>query len=166
VAHIRKLPNGRFEARYRAPDGRERSRRFVTKREAQAHLDQVGVDRRAGTWRDPRAGRIPLADWATQWESTTVHLRASSRARDESYLRNHVLPRFGAMRLDAIGVLDLRRWVADLSGAWRRRRYTRPTRPSARSCGAPSTPGCWPRRHAGGSSCLASSARRCGSWRP
>jgi integrase len=117
VAHIRKLPNGRFEARYRAPNGRERSRRFLTKRDAQAHLDQVGVDRRGGTWRDPRAGRIPLADWATQWEATTVHLRASSRARDESYLRNHVLPRFGGMRLDAIGVLDVRQWVADLSGS-------------------------------------------------
>ncbi len=117
MAHIRKLPNGRFEARYRAPDGRERSQRFPTKREAQAHLDQVGVDRRTGTWRDPRAGRIPLADWATQWESTTVHLRASSRARDESYLRNHVLPRFGSMQLDAIGVLDVRRWVADLNGS-------------------------------------------------
>ena len=115
MAHIRKLPNGRFEARYRAPDGRERSRRFATRREARAYLDQVGVDRRAGAWRDPRAGRLPLADWVTQWEATTVHLRPSSRARDEAYLRNHVLPRFGAMRLDAVGALDVREWVADLS---------------------------------------------------
>jgi integrase len=65
----------------------------------------------------PSSGRIPLADWAAQWESTTVHLRASSRARDESYLRNHVLPCFGATRLDAIGVLDVRRWVAELSAS-------------------------------------------------
>lgn len=117
MAHIRKLPKGRFEARYRAPDGNERSRRFTTKRDAQAHLDQIGVDRRAGTWRDPRAGRVPFADWATEWEATTVHLRASSRARDASYLRNHVLPRFGTMRLDAIDVLEVKRWVADLSAA-------------------------------------------------
>jgi integrase len=115
VAHIRKLPNGRYEARYRASDGRERSRRFPTRREARAYLDQVGVDRRGGTWHDPRAGRIPLADWVAQWAATTVHLRPSSRARDEAYLRNHVLPRFGAMRLDAIGALDVREWVADLS---------------------------------------------------
>jgi integrase len=115
VAHVRKLPNGRFEARYRASDGRERSRRFPTRREARAYLDQVGVDRRGGTWHDPRAGRIPLADWVAQWEATTVHLRPSSRGRDEAYLRNHVLPRFGAMRLDAIGALDVREWVADLS---------------------------------------------------
>ena len=115
MAHIRKLPNGRFEARYRAPDGRERSRRFTTKREAQAHLDQIGVDRRTGSWTDPRAGRITLTEWSVQWQATTVHLRPSSRARDESYLHNHVLPRFGAMRLDAIGVLDVRLWVADLN---------------------------------------------------
>lgn len=117
MAHIRKLPNGRFEARYRAPDGRERARRFPTKRDAQAHLDQIGVDRRAGNWTDPRAGRIALSEWAVQWEATTVHLRPSSRARDESYLHNHVLPRFGALRLDAIGVLDVRQWVAELSAS-------------------------------------------------
>ncbi|MCU1497270.1 MAG: putative integrase [Acidimicrobiales bacterium] len=76
----------------------------------------MGVDRRGGAWRDPRAGRIVLADWATQWEATTVHLRPSSRARDDSYLRNHVLPRFGPMRLDAIGVLDVREWIAELNG--------------------------------------------------
>ena len=84
MAHIRKLPNGRFEARYRASDGRARSRRFPTKREARAYLDQVGVDRHGGTWHDPRAGRIPLADWVAQWEATTVHLRPSSRARRTS----------------------------------------------------------------------------------
>ena len=115
MAHIRKLPNGRFEARYRAPDGRERCRRFTTKREAQAYLDQTGVDRRDGAWRDPRAGRISFADWVTRWEQTTVHLRPSSQARDDSYLRNHLLPRFGPTRLDAIGVLDVREWVVELS---------------------------------------------------
>ncbi|MGE3621597.1 MAG: tyrosine-type recombinase/integrase [Acidimicrobiia bacterium] len=117
MGHIRKLPNGRFETRYRAPDGKERSKRFATRRDARAHLDQVGVDRRVGTWHDPRAGRTLLAEWVRQWEGTSVHLRASSRARDASYLRNHVLPRFGPMRLDAIAVVDVREWVADLSGS-------------------------------------------------
>ena len=85
------------------------------RREAQAHLDQTGVDRRDGTWRDPRAGRLVFADWVARWEGTNVHLRPSSQARDDSYLRNHVLPRFGPMRLDAIRVLDVREWVAQLN---------------------------------------------------
>ncbi len=115
MAHIRKLANGRFEARYRAADGRERARRFATKRQAQAHLEQIGVDRRAGTWRDPRAGRMLLADWIATWQPTTVDLRPSSRARDDTYLRTHVLPHFGSARLEAISPLDVRAWVVELT---------------------------------------------------
>ncbi|MGH2773091.1 MAG: tyrosine-type recombinase/integrase, partial [Actinomycetota bacterium] len=37
-----------------------------------------------------------------------------SRARDESYLRNHVLPVFGRRPLSSISQLDVRQWVAEL----------------------------------------------------
>ncbi len=115
MAHIRKTSNGRFEARYRSPDGTERASRFETRRDAQAFLDQVGVDRQVGRWRDPRSGRTLLADWVAIWQPTTVDLRASSRARDDSYLRTHVLPKFGQVRLDAIRPVDVASWVAELT---------------------------------------------------
>src|SRR5438045_791390 len=111
MAHIRKTTSGRFEARYRAADGTERARRFATKRDAQAFLDRVGVDRRDGAWRAPRAGRVLLRDWAEQWTATAVDLRASTRARDESYLRNHVLPRFGKAPIGRITTLEVQDWV-------------------------------------------------------
>lgn len=63
MAHIRKIPNGRFEARYRGPDGKERAKRFGSKRDAQVFLDQLGVDREAGRCRDPRAGRMLVSEW-------------------------------------------------------------------------------------------------------
>ena len=105
MAHIRKTSNGRFEARYRSPDGTERASRFETRRDAQAFLDQVGVDRQVGRWRDPRSGRTLLADWVAIWQPTTVDLRASSRARDDSYLRDARPPqvRPGATRCDKAG---------------------------------------------------------------
>jgi integrase len=115
LAHVRKTSSGRFEARYRGPDGKERAKRFLTKREAQAFLDHLGTERRAGRWRDPRAGRVLLADWVATWQPTTVDLRPSSRARDDSYLRTHVLPRFGAVCLDAITPLEVRSWIAELT---------------------------------------------------
>jgi integrase len=115
VAHVRKTSSGRFEARYRGPDGKEYAKRFLTKREAQAFLDHLGTDRLAGRWRDPRAGRVLFADWLATWQPTTVDLRPSSRARDDSYLRTHVLPRFGAVRLEAITPLEVRSWVTDLT---------------------------------------------------
>jgi len=117
VAHIRKTPSGRFEVRYRAPDGQERSRRFVARRDAQAFIDQVGVDRQRGSWRDPRSSKILLSEWVARWEPTVVGLRPSSIARDDAYLRNHVLPRFGSMPIGAITTLEVRAWVAELSGA-------------------------------------------------
>jgi integrase len=115
MSHVRRLPNGRFEARYRAPDGRERSRRFATRRDAQTFLANILIERQLGAWRDPRGARMPLAEWVGQWRATVVDLRASSLARDDSYLRNHVLPRFGPARLGAITPFEVRRWVSDLT---------------------------------------------------
>ncbi len=115
MAHIRKTPSGRFEARFRGPDGKEHAKRFATRRDAQSYLDRLGVDRQAGRWRDPRAGRMLLVDWVAIWQPTTVDLRPSTRARDDTYLRNHVLPRFGAVRLDAITPLDVRSWIGELT---------------------------------------------------
>jgi len=117
MAHIRKTSSGRFEARFRGPDGSEHAKRFNTRRDAQTFLDRHGVDRQAGHWRDPRAGRMLFADWVKLWQPTTVDLRPSSRARDDSYLRTHVLPRFGALRLNAITPLEVRSWVADLTAS-------------------------------------------------
>ncbi|MFP5256092.1 MAG: tyrosine-type recombinase/integrase [Acidimicrobiia bacterium] len=117
MAHIRKTASGRFEARFRGPDGTEHAKRFTTRRDAQTFLDRLGVDRQAGRWRDPRAGKMLFADWVQLWQPNTVDLRPSTRARDDSYLRNHVLPRFGTLRLDAITPLEVRSWVADLTAS-------------------------------------------------
>jgi integrase len=44
-----------------------------------------------------------------------LHLRPASRARDESYLRNHVLPAFGPAPLSRIHKSEVKAWVAMLS---------------------------------------------------
>jgi integrase len=61
--------------------------------------------------------KVRLGDWIESWLATTVNLRPSSRARDESYLRNHVLPAFGTAPLGRITQLDVRAWVADLTAS-------------------------------------------------
>lgn len=115
MAHLRRWSNGAWEARYRAGDGQERSRRFPTKKAAQEHLSRVNVDRQRGTWIDPTIGRTTYAEWSAQWTATEVGLRPSTRVRDDVYLRTHVLPRFGTTPLAHLSHLDVRRWVSDLT---------------------------------------------------
>jgi integrase len=92
-----------------------RGKTFKRKVDADAYRAQVEVDKRTGTYADPALGKTPLAEWAQRWQATTVHLRPSTRARDKLLLERFILPRFGRRQLSAIGQLDVRTWVADLS---------------------------------------------------
>jgi hypothetical protein len=44
-----------------------------------------------------------------------LNLRPASRARDESYLRNHVLPAFERSSIARITRRDLQEWVRELA---------------------------------------------------
>lgn len=117
MASIHKRPDGSFQVRYRDPAGRNRAATFARHRDARAFRDEVEVDKSTGRWVDPTHGRRPLVEWVNDWWASTAALRPSSRARDESYLRTHVIPRFGDVPLAAISQLDVKAWVADLTAS-------------------------------------------------
>jgi integrase len=115
---VRKAPRtGRWEARYRDPAGRQRTKTFETKADARVFLGQVDLEQRRGEWVDPQLGRVTLAEWVAEWSATTVDLRPSTRARDDSYLRNHILPVFGSRPLSSITQLEVRGWVSERSAS-------------------------------------------------
>jgi hypothetical protein len=67
MAHIKdrgKDLERRWQARYRDPDGHEKSRTFTRKMDAQRWLNQVTADLVTGRYVNPRAGRVTLADFA------------------------------------------------------------------------------------------------------
>src|SRR5919106_6519406 len=112
MAFIQRLGPNSYRARYRAPDGRERSKVFRRKGDAQRFLGAVEGDKARGAWVDPRLSRITLGDWADRWIRTTVHLKPKTRAGYESLLRSHVLPAFGQTPLGRIRQVEVREWVA------------------------------------------------------
>lgn len=73
---IRALPSGRYQARYTAEDGHTRTApsTFATKREADTWLATYRADLVRGTWRDPEAGSITLADYLTDWLASRTDL--------------------------------------------------------------------------------------------
>lgn len=117
MGSIRRAPrSARWEARYRDPAGRQRTRSFDRKSDAQAFLATVSVEIHRGQWVDPAGGRTLLSEWIAEWSASTTNLRPSTRARDDSYLRTHILPRFGSVPLGSITQLEVRSWVAGLDG--------------------------------------------------
>jgi integrase len=110
---IKKLPNGRWEASYRDPAGRERVKHHRTRADADRWLTGVKSQLNSGDFIDPRRGRRLFADWADDWLSTTAHVRPKTRAHYESILRIHVMPAFADQPIAAVTPAAVRRFIAE-----------------------------------------------------
>lgn len=97
-------------ARYRAPDGRQHSKSFHRKTDAEKWLraEESAADR--GTWLDPRAGAVVFSEVAEPWLAGLHDLKPKTLAGYEWHLRTRVLPVFGDKRLKAITVASVREW--------------------------------------------------------
>ncbi|MDF1595752.1 MAG: tyrosine-type recombinase/integrase [Acidimicrobiia bacterium] len=111
---IDRRENGRYRARYQAPDRRWRSRTFDRRIDAQRWLNNELVKLDRGEWVDPRAGRVLFESVAERWLAGRVALRKSTQARDRSYLHSLVLPHLGDKPVGSVQPSDLEAWVADL----------------------------------------------------
>ncbi|MFE0187312.1 tyrosine-type recombinase/integrase [Streptomyces sp. NPDC058989] len=111
---VRRLPSGRWQARYWAPDGSRRTapEPFETKTDAQTWLTLTQVDIERKHWIDPDAGAVNFEVYALKW----VDERGLSATTDELYrrlLRLHILPTFGAMELNELTPPGVRTWRAE-----------------------------------------------------
>jgi integrase len=97
-------------------DGRQRSRSFERKVDAERWLREelAKIDR--GLWVDPSAGDVTFAEWSAGWLEG-LHLKPSTRANYESNLRSRILPHFGAIPISRITPGVVRSWVTELRGS-------------------------------------------------
>ena len=114
---VQKTLNGRWKARYRAPDGRTRSKTWDRKTDAERWLRAELGRRDRGEWVDPKLGKTRFGEWAVTVMGARLHTRASTQARDRSYLDSLVLPTFGGFELRRITPADIQGWVSKLDGA-------------------------------------------------
>jgi integrase len=104
-----------WQARYTAPDGRERTKRFARKVDAERWLDTNGADIARGQWFDPEAGKQPFRSYAEDWLTTKADVAPRTRINIEGRLENHALPHFGDQAMSAIRPADVRAFVAKLT---------------------------------------------------
>jgi integrase len=99
---VRKLPSGRWQARYRDGSGRLVSApgTFVTKGDAYRFLATAEADLARGQYLDPRAARLTIGDWANEWLNRPGK-KSASVARDRQGLEAF-MPMLGGLPLSAV----------------------------------------------------------------
>jgi len=120
---IRKLPSGRWQARYPGPDGRDLAApsTFSTKTDAARWLATVESDLARGTWLDPSRGAVRLSAYSDAWlETRTVAgrpLRPRTRADYRALLDRHIGPHLGRLPMSEVSAERVRLWHAEVSKA-------------------------------------------------
>ncbi|MFI5664686.1 tyrosine-type recombinase/integrase [Streptomyces sp. NPDC051684] len=111
---IRKLPSGRYQARYPGPDGvmRPAPYTFDTSNDADDWLAEKQTEIRRGDWTDPDAGGVSFQAYADTWlkerELSVLTVDLYRRLLDK-----HLLPTFGEDDLDEITAPRVRSWRTD-----------------------------------------------------
>lgn len=111
MAHIARR-NGRWQAAWRV-DGRERTKTFDRRIDAERWLTSVEHSKLAGTYVDPQAGRVTFKEFAEEWRRVQTHREGTSRSV-EQHLRLHVYPVIGARPIAAIRPGEIQALVRQL----------------------------------------------------
>src|ERR1700712_80672 len=59
--------------------------------------------------------RLVVRDWAVHWLDTQTHLKPLTRERYAGILREHVIPRWGSVRLSEVSHGEVQSWVTLLA---------------------------------------------------
>ena len=108
----------RWMARYVDDEGRERTRSFGRKVDAQSWLDEQTAAIVTGTHVSPRHARMTVNEWCDQWiKAYEVH-RASTVRQAKTHIV-HIKAEFGSRPLAEIRPSEVKVWIAKLQAACR-----------------------------------------------
>ncbi len=111
AGNVAKRPNGKWRARYRDEAGREHSRHFDRKIDAQRWLDEVTTSVVTGNYVDPKAGRITFERFYASWAPRQVWVPSTRQNAD---LATGSVP-FADLPLKSIRRSHVERWVKAIS---------------------------------------------------
>lgn len=114
MAHIRKLGERRYQARWVDPDGRECSKIFSRRTDAEDKIKEVEHGELDGSYVDHK-NPITVAKYAKEWSATRPH-RSTTATRVKSMIDNHIAgTRLGGRRLSAVRTSEVQAWVSERS---------------------------------------------------
>lgn len=103
-----------WRARFRGPDGRNHSKSFKRKVDAERWLrgELARLDR--GEWVDPAAGSVTFAAWSVRWLDGRLRLAEKTRADYQGILNSRILPTFGDIPVSRVRRDRVEGWIADM----------------------------------------------------
>ncbi len=114
--NIRKLPSGRYQARYwHLGKQIPADTTFANKTDARRWLATIEVDMFRGVWIDPNAGKIPIGEYATRWVAERP-VRPRTREIYEGQLR-HIVAVFADVNLCDVHPVAVRTWHGRLAAS-------------------------------------------------
>ncbi|GAA2414630.1 site-specific integrase [Nonomuraea africana] len=97
-------------------DGKEETKAFKTKTQAESHGTTKEADRLRGVYVDDRRGRLTFREYAqTRWLPSQVHLRINSLDTYTVHLNAHLIPALGERRIGSLTRADMKAVVARLN---------------------------------------------------
>jgi integrase len=108
MASLNETTDGKWDVRWRLPNGADRQKRFATKRQATAWLKQVTT-----TAVDTKAGRTTFDDVASAALAAKT-LKPNTLASYQRIVEAKLLPTFGGMQISKIASADIVAWQASL----------------------------------------------------
>lgn len=117
MSTIERRDNGRWRARYRDPQGKQRNKSFARKVDAQRFLTTVEASKLTGSYVDPVRSRLTVGEWAAQWLDAQVQLKPSTLYRYDVLLNTQVLPTWGKVELARVTHAAVVKWVAALTAS-------------------------------------------------
>lgn len=112
MAHIRTHPKtGKPQVRWLDQNKKEHSKTFDRMVDARRFKAEVEVSVNRGEFIDPERGRLTVDEWCKEWLEGRVGVRPSTRARDESYIRNYITSELGRTRLSGLTFEQIQTWV-------------------------------------------------------
>jgi hypothetical protein len=121
----------RYDVRYRELGGRQRSKSFRRKGDAERFARTVEVDKDRGLFVDPKLARTPLAGVAAGWLRSNPGKRGGSLDRDEQVIARHIVPAIGDRAVVSLTPADIQALV----NRWSMTRAPRTVCASTRCCG-------------------------------
>jgi len=121
--NIRRMSSGRYQATYKHEGARlSAPTTFATKQDANLFLAGIQKDLSDGTWKRKNEGNQPFAPFALQWlNSRQGTIRQTTFEDYDSIVKCHLIPKWGAYKLNAIKLIEVQNWINDCASGQARK---------------------------------------------